>query len=108
MESLPRVARKGNISHGLSQSPKKGDVYRAAKKYVRSGLSLIPIRADGTKMPAFELLPKVWNQSEQRYHRPWGGYRHRRPTREEVRAWFRDSYGPYGMAVLGGAVSGGL
>src|SRR5262245_16510231 len=114
MKILSRAPRKGNPVLGLRKgepndhSPGKGDVYRAAKRYVRSGLSLIPIRADGTKVPAFELLPRVWAPGEHRYRRPWGGYRQRRPTLRELRDWFRDSRGEYGLAVLGGAVSGGL
>jgi putative DNA primase/helicase len=82
--------------------------FEAARAYVRAGLSLIPIRADGTKMPAFELLPRVWDAQAGKYRRPWSGYRARRPTPAEVRAWFWDSVGEYGMAVLGGAVSGNL
>ncbi len=42
--------------------------------------------------------------------RPWRGYRERRPTADELRAWFRDAYPDreFGRAILGGAVSGGL
>jgi hypothetical protein len=91
-------------------SPSKIEVYRAAKRYVAAGISLIPIRADGSKMPAFELLPKVWCASTSTFRRPWGGYRERQPTTKEVRRWFRDSdpVTDYGMAVLAGKVSGNL
>jgi putative DNA primase/helicase len=89
-------------------SPTRRQVYRAARAYRKSGLSFIPIRADGTKMPAFELLPREWDAQAGKYRRPWGGYRARRPTPAEVRGWFWDSVGKYGMAVLGGAVSGNL
>jgi hypothetical protein len=59
-------------------------------------------------MPAIELLPRVWCEKSMKYRRPWGGYRKEPPTLAEVRTWFRDSEGAYGMAILGGAVSGGL
>ena len=91
-------------------SPSKQEVYRAAKAYVASGLSLIPIRADGNKKPAFELLPKIWSEFSEKYRRPWGGFKTRPPTLRELRAWFRDSDPDtdYSMAILGGKVSGNL
>jgi putative DNA primase/helicase len=104
---LPSKADGGKRGRTPS-SPTRQEVYRAATTYRSSGLSFIPIRADATKSPAFELLPRVWNEEQSRYCRPWGGYRGRRPTRGEVRAWYRDSLGEYGIAILGGAVSGGL
>jgi hypothetical protein len=89
--------------------PSRKDVYGAAKAYVESGLSLIPIRADGTKRPAFELLPEVWCEKDSRYRRPWSGYKERRPMVDEIRKWFLGGAGnEYGLAVLGGKVSGGL
>lgn len=88
--------------------PTKREVYGAARDYVSSGLSMIPITADGRKMPAFELLPRVWDASESRHKRIWSCYKERRPTRGELRAWFRDSQGEYGFAILGGSVSGGV
>src|SRR5580698_5383911 len=90
----------------ISPTPEQG--YRAAKAYVRNGLSLIPIRADTTKMPAIELLPRVWCEQACKFRRPWGGYRERPPTQEELTDWFVDSGGEYGMAILAGKVSGNL
>jgi len=89
-------------------SPSKRQVYEAAKSYVASGLSLIPIRADGSKQPAFELLPRVWSEEEGRYRRPWSPYKKQPPNLHELRPWFRDSDDEYGVAILGGAVSSGL
>jgi putative DNA primase/helicase len=91
-------------------SPTKEEVYAAAKSYLNAGLSLIPIRADGTKMPACELLPRIWCDASQRSRRPWGGYRDRQPTSKEIRDWFLQSewWVEYGIAILGGAVSGNL
>jgi len=94
--------------HRPTASPSKAEVYQAACRYVAAGLSLIPIRADGTKMPAFGLLPKVWCPYEREHHTVWRCYKDRRPTGAELDAWFRNTVGDYGFAVLGGAVSGGL
>jgi putative DNA primase/helicase len=93
-----------------SRSETNEDIYQAARAYVKSGLSLIPIRPDGTKMPAFDRLPAVWSEEDQRYKRPWGPYRARRPSRGELRDWFAraDEGQGCGMAILGGEVSGGL
>jgi putative DNA primase/helicase len=64
---------------------------RAAVAYMRGGLSVLPIRADGSKAPA---LPS------------WAEYQRRLPTLEELAAWFGS--GPRGVAILGGPVSQGL
>jgi putative DNA primase/helicase len=101
-----REARQGPLVDDNSPTPQ--EVYLAAKAYIQSGLSLIPIRTNATKMPAIELLPKVWSEDLGRYRRPWGGYRQKPPTLEEVRAWFKYGGGIYGLAILAGAVSGGL
>lgn len=97
-------------THTIIISPTPKEIYRAAEAYIEHGLSLIPIRADGSKMPACELLPKVWCEKDNRYRRPWGGYRQRPPTLAEIRAWYCDIYpgDEYGMAILGGKVSGNL
>jgi hypothetical protein len=56
-----------------------------------AGISVIPIRSDGTKRPPFE----------------WKAYQSDRPERALVETWFRN--GQYsGFAGIGGAVSGGL
>lgn len=68
------------------------DVGEAAYKYTRSGLSIIPIRPDGTKAPAL---------------REWKTYQHRIPSEAEVAAWF-NSGNNYGIAVVAGSVSGNL
>lgn len=59
--------------------------------YVAAGLSVIPVRADGSKAPALK---------------SWGELQGRRPTPDELQKWF--SGDPVGIAVVAGAVSGGL
>src|SRR5579871_1366280 len=62
----------------------------AARRYLAAGLSVIPIRPDGTKAPA---LPE------------WKTYQQRRPTPDECTDWWDNGEG---IAVVGGKVSGNL
>ena len=64
----------------------------AALSYFSAGLSVVPIRRDGSKAPAL---------------RSWKTYQERLPTEAEVRRWFAGP-DPPGVAVIGGDVSGGL
>jgi putative DNA primase/helicase len=83
-------------------------VYAAARRYVRAGLSLIPIAPGGDKRPAFDLLPEVWCEAAQRPKRRWSPYKERRPTKQELRAWFGQDDRAVGLAILGGPVSENL
>lgn len=62
-----------------------------ARGYVAAGISVIPIKADGTKAPALS---------------SWNPYRERLAADEELIRWFVDDR--LGIAILCGAVSGGL
>jgi hypothetical protein len=81
----------------------------AALAYVAAGFSLIPIAADGTKDPAFSLLPRVQNPAGE-WRPSWNVYRDRKPTREEIHEWFFNvpKHCLPGLAILGGQCSGGL
>lgn len=68
-----------------------GDLLETARAYVELGLSVIPVRADGSKAAAVK----------------WGEYQERFPTDEELRAWFAPNK-PVGIAVVCGKVSGNL
>jgi Bifunctional DNA primase/polymerase, N-terminal len=65
-------------------------VLTEAQRLVASGLSVIPILADGTKRPAVA----------------WKSYQDRLPTPDELRRWF--GRGGVGLAIIGGEVSEGL
>lgn len=85
-------------------------VHRAALAYLEAGLSFIPISADQTKQPAFELLPKVPSENGGRPRGRWSIFRERQPAVKEVSRWFSDwsSGCEYGLAIIGGRISGGL
>lgn len=62
-----------------------------ARRYVAAGVSVFPVRADGSKAPAVAT---------------WTPYRERLPTDDELSDWFRA--GDRGIAAVCGPVSGGL
>jgi putative DNA primase/helicase len=74
-------------------SIKNTGVFTIAADYVGQGLSVLPIRVDGSKAPA---LPE--GQVEQ--------FRTRRPNEPELRGWFET--GRRGIGILGGPASGNL
>jgi hypothetical protein len=63
-----------------------------ARRYVAAGLSVIPIRPDGSKAPA---VPS-WNQ-----------YRERRPTPQELEQWFGNGH-LHGIGLVCGRISRNL
>jgi hypothetical protein len=63
-----------------------------AERYRALGLSVIPVRPDGSKAPALD---------------SWREYQRRLPTGEELLRWFGGD-SPCGIAVVCGRVSGGL
>ncbi|THA31764.1 bifunctional DNA primase/polymerase [Streptomyces sp. A1277] len=67
------------------------DMRAAAREYHDAGLCVLPIKADGTKKPAVS----------------WLGYKVARSTPEEHDGWFSGAK-PRGIAVVYGAVSGGV
>jgi hypothetical protein len=68
------------------------------KKYVESGLSIIPIEPDGSKAP----LKVASGRSIK-----WESYQHSRPSNAELRGWYATGH-RYGIAIIAGAVSGNL
>lgn len=78
----------------LAEAVAAGDVLAAARCYVAAGLSVIPVRADGSKAPAL-------NKGEVEQ------YRERFPAGEELERWFAPSRA-VGVAVVCGKISGNL
>lgn len=69
----------------------KSDLLTVALRYREAGVSLLPIKPDGSKSPALS---------------SWKEYQTRLPTEEEIGSWFGN--GLRGVAVVAGAVSGNL
>jgi putative DNA primase/helicase len=78
----------------------------AARAYLRAGLSVIPIKRDGSKAPDGLLLPRVL-RDDGKYHATWDPYKQRMPSEAEIDRWFRGTNGP-GVGVIGGKVSRNL
>lgn len=68
----------------------------AAFAYLEAGLSIIPIRLDGSKAPNTRALPDG----------QWSPFQTELPTRRQVMQWF--GTGSNGIAIIGGKVSGNL
>lgn len=66
-------------------------LYHTAMSCYQAGINVLPVRPDGSKRPALD---------------GWKIYQRRRVTPGEVAHWFRSS--EYGLAVVTGAISGGL
>jgi hypothetical protein len=105
----PKKKRRNWIA-ACCHDPSQNEVHLAATAYVKAGLSLIPIRADGTKMPAFERLPRRWCPETRTEKRRWAVYREHPPTAAELDCWFLDdrNRSDCGMSILAGAISGNL
>ncbi len=71
---------------------KPPEVLTLAREYVAAGLSVVPILTNGTKRPALA----------------WKEYQQRRPTDAELVHWWGPGSDGYGVAIIGGKVSGGL
>lgn len=78
----------------LSEAIAAGDLLETARAYVRAGLSVIPVRADGSKAPRLKA-----GEVE--------AYRERFATGDELAEWFAPSRA-VGVAVVCGKVSGNL
>jgi putative DNA primase/helicase len=83
----------------------KGDdcppVLCVARDYVTAGLSVIPIQANGSKAPAWDLLPRGPDGKA-----TWKPYQAEFPLADELDDWFEDGHN--GIAIICGAISGGL
>lgn len=79
------------MSHDIpDRTPPALQVYRTALQAQWAGISVVPIRPDGSKRPCC----------------CWRTYQYRRATYREITSWFARSRN--GLAFITGAVSGGL
>jgi putative DNA primase/helicase len=92
-----------------ADDPTRREMLRAAGAYVASEVSVIPIQPGGEKRPAWELLPRIGSEHDDREHSSWKPYQDRLPTVAELNDWFRGAHDiDPGMAAIAGAVSGNL
>lgn len=75
-----------------------------AAAYVAAGLSVIPIRADGSKAPASDVLPVLPDPRTGDKKATWRPFTEQRPTPAHLDRWFRS--GRLGIAILSGGISG--
>lgn len=80
-------------------------IFRVAKRYAETGVSVIPLRLDGSKGPADDLLPRVCDIKTKKESATWKPYQHRIATECELVKWFTE---PAGIGMVCGAISGGL
>lgn len=75
----------------LAEAIEAGDLLAVARHYVAAGLSVIPVRADGSKAASVK----------------WAEFQERKPTDAELVDWFKP-HRAVGVAVVCGKVSGNL
>jgi putative DNA primase/helicase len=78
-----------------------------ARGYVAAGFSVVPIRKDGSKAPASEVLPCFWNEAVGQHYATWKPFTERLATPGELTAWYGRGE-PWGIGLISGAVSGCL
>lgn len=71
------------------------------------GLSVFPIKADGTKAPDWRVLPQVWNEAEQKHKAAWKPFQTQKPTEADLKKWY-GSGEARGIAIVAGCISGNL
>ena len=85
-------------------------LYDTAVQLVDADFSLIPIMTNGSKAPESRLLPRIiFEDTDDNRPRPsWIPFQDQLPTTEWLRQWYEQATPQPGMAVVCGAVSGGL
>src|SRR6516162_9658960 len=103
--SKPLLRTFANPRRG--EDPSREHIYEASQKLVDAGLSIIPIDAyEGSKSPDNLRLPYPHDPITGKPKASWAPYQIRRASRDELRKWY-EREGAYGLAVVGGTVSGG-
>jgi hypothetical protein len=79
------------------------DTSQVMRSLIAQGISFVPISLDGSKQPAWRVLPKQWDEAEQRMKSTWKPLQWRFPTDAEIKRW-----NGYGVGAVCGAISGNL
>jgi hypothetical protein len=93
-----------NSSESNGSAPAR-TLLEVVSDYVAAGLSILPVRTDGSKRPDGQLLPRT-KRGGQRYYSSWVPLQERLPTRGELLHWYERK--SRGIAIICGAISGGL
>ena len=80
-------------------------VHRLAIEYRDAGLSVIPLKLDGTKEPADKMLPRICDIRTKKEAATWKPYQFRIAEASELERWFSR---PAGIGMVCGSISGGL
>jgi hypothetical protein len=91
----------------ISSEYRRAEVHRAATVYRDYGLSVIPVRCDGSKAPASDLLPQVCSVRTHKQSGTWEPFTQRLATDSELATWFSRPY-EVAIGLVAGRVSGGL
>lgn len=75
-------------------------IYDIAKSYTDAGLSVMPVKLDGSKAPYTDLLPTDADGKS------WKRYQQKRASDKVLRHWFLDHTA--GIGIIGGSISGNL
>lgn len=85
------VSQDGGVVMRLSEAIASGNTLAVARAYIAAGVSVIPVKCDGSKAPRFS---------------GWRQYSDRLPTDTELLEWF--STNEVGIGVVPGPASGNL
>jgi hypothetical protein len=89
--------------HPKSKLNNSESTFETACRYVRAGISVIPIRRDGTKTPDPTDLPRTPDEDTGKYKAVWNPFRERLPDDKELRKWFGGKK-PAGIGTVGGTI----
>ncbi len=76
-----------------------------ARDYIEKGISVIPLRLDGSKAPESHRLPQVCAVKTRKQTGKWEPFQSRFASDEELESMFQ---GGVGIGIVGGVVSNGL
>jgi putative DNA primase/helicase len=88
--------------NGNGHNP-SAEVLATARRYIDAGLSIIPIKTNGSKSPASDVLPKEFDPEQQRLKATWKPFQSRYATEDELQQWSRK-----GIAIVCGRIGGFL
>lgn len=89
--------------NGNGHNPSAEEVLATSRGYLAAGLSIIPVKTDGSKAPASDVLPKEFDSKDQKLKATWKPFQSRYATEGELQQWSRK-----GIAIVCGAISGSL